>query len=162
MAIRRISIVLIIFVWLLSPVLATAQEEKFKAIGISGTIFLIDPEFSFFSGSFEWKFSRHWSVQPEINIVRGDERLFLFPTIFVSYNFHFGKKYNLFPYLSIGGGGWLWEDGEGEGGGFIICGIKAGMRKIIVRDSNKAWALNFGVLFPYGIWVSIGLELCLF
>jgi len=159
MAIKSIFKPLIVFVWLLNPLLATAQEEKLKAIGIGGLILISEPRDSFLKGSFEWKFSRHWSVQPEVYTFTDYDMLPFF-AVFVSYYFDFGKKYDLFPYLSIGGGGWIYGD-EGDGA-ILIYGIRVGVRKILVKNLDKAWALNLGVLFPHGIWLSIGLELCIF
>jgi len=158
--IKYILKVLIVFVWLLSPLLATAQEEKLKAIGIGGAIYYFPSEFiNFFIGSFEWKFSRHWSVQPEVIIFPSGDELHIFPSVFISYYFNFDNKYNLSPYLSIGGGGWVWN---GEGGLIAILGIRAGIRKIIVKNSKYAWAFKLGAFFPYGIGVYTGLELCIF
>lgn len=148
----------------LAPLPSEAQQEKFIAIGIGGTWFPID--WSFFIGSLglEWKFSRHWSVQTEVGFFPGENRLYFFPTIFVSYYFNFVKKYNLFPYLSMGGVARIYGIYEGEGG-ITIYGIGPGMKKIIVKDLNKAWAFHLGVFFSriYLVpWVSIGLELCIF
>lgn len=142
---------------LLSSLPVSGQEEKFKAIGLGS---LIAWGHVFPKASFEYKFSAHWSIQPEVLYL---PECGLIPCAYVVYTFNEFQKHNVFPHLSFGGGGWI--SFKNEGGAMFIIDMRAGIKHFIIRNTKYGVAYKVVPSFSFiikRIYLNIGVELCLF
>jgi len=161
---------IILLALLLNPSLTRAQEEKSTVIGFSlgySVAWRNLGNLGFnIKGNFQYKFSNHWGIQPEINYYYSKNKSFFLPYINITYTFNNYKKYNFFPFLSFGIGGWAEPKEEFA---IILTKIQTGIKFYVIKNSEWGTALNFGIssihsllLYPCWFDAQIGLELCIF
>ena len=138
-----------LFAFLFLTHLARAQEEKAITISCSagysiGYRNLSDWGFNL-KPSLQYKFSKHWSVQPEIIFYFDENRSSPpspLPGIYINYTLNNLKKYRLFPYVSFGVAGWIEPKHEG---GVILINFRTGIMYYLIKKTKWGMALHFAI-----------------